>query len=208
MAAQVHPTAIIEEGVTLGEGTAVWDHAHIRANSSIGDQCLIGGKAYIAYHVHIGNRVKVNSLAYICHGVTIDDGVMISAGVIFTNDRLPRATTPDLQLLRPSEPNERTLSTRVLEGATIGAGAIIGPGLTIGRFAMVGMGAVVTRSVSDFQLVAGNPARVIGSVCRCGESLCRFSEAGLTQSETVTCASCGHQYCVEGATIFDHDGSK
>ena len=92
--------------------------------------------------------------------MTIEDGVMISAGVIFTNDRFPRAATNDLKQLRSSAPDEHTLPTLVREGATIGAGAIIGCDLTIGRFAMVGMGSVVTRSVPDFHLVIGNPAAV------------------------------------------------
>jgi acetyltransferase-like isoleucine patch superfamily enzyme len=98
--------------------------------------------------VRVGNRVKINSMAYICHAVTIEDGVMISAGVIFTNDRFPRAATHDLTQLRTSLPDEHTLPTLVREGATIGAGAIIGCDLTIGRFAMIGMGSVVTRSVA------------------------------------------------------------
>src|SRR5262249_56128235 len=113
-----------------------------------------------------GNRVKINSAVYICNGVTIEDGAMISAGVIFTNDRFPRAAINDLTALRPSSPDEHTLPTVVREGATIGAGAIIGCDLTIGRFAMVGMGSVVTRSVPHFHLVVANPARSIASLCR------------------------------------------
>src|SRR5439155_21942603 len=166
MSIRVHPTAIVEDNVTLGAGTSVWDGAHIRRGARLGQQCIVGGKAYIAYDVRIGDRVKINSAAYICNGVTIEDGVMVSAGVLFTNDRFPRAATNDLEELRPSTADEHTLPTLVREGATIGAGAIIGCDLTIGRFAMVGMGAVVTRSVPDFHLVIGNPARSIGCRCR------------------------------------------
>lgn len=169
MTVRIHPTAIVEEGVTIGDGSAIWDNAHVRAPASIGSDCIVGEKTYIAYGVVIGDRVKINAQAYICTGITIETGVMISAGVIFTNDRFPRATTPDLSELRPSDPDESTESTLVREGATIGAGAIIGPGLVIGRYAMVGMGAVVTRDVADFSLVVGNPARHIGYVCRCGD---------------------------------------
>jgi acetyltransferase-like isoleucine patch superfamily enzyme len=93
---------------------------------------------------------------------------MISAGTIFTNDRFPRATTPDLKYLRPSEPDEHTRPTLVREGATIGAGSTIGNDLTIGRFAMIGMGSLVTKSVPEFHLAIGQPARSIGCVCRCG----------------------------------------
>ncbi len=101
---------------------------------------------------------------------------MISAGTIFTNDRFPRATTPDLGRLRDSQPDEHTLPTLVREGATLGAGSVIGCNLTIGRFAMVGMGALVTRSVPDFHLAVGHPARSVGWVCRCGALLGRFGE--------------------------------
>src|SRR5256885_17180373 len=119
MGNRIHPTAIIEEDVALGSGTSVWDHVHIRHGASLGEECIVGGKTTIAYDVKIGNRVKINSAAYICNAVRIEDGVMISAGVIFTNDRFPRATTSDLKRLRPSAPDEHTLPTVVREGATI-----------------------------------------------------------------------------------------
>lgn len=196
MAVRIHPTAIVEEGVLLGDGTSVWDCAHIRHGASLGEQCLVGGKATIAYDVQIGSRVKINSLAYICNAVTIEDGVMISAGVLFTNDRFPRAATSDLLLPRSSAPNEHTLPTLVREGATIGAGAIIGCDLIIGRFAMVGMGAVITRSVPDFHLVVGNPARSIGCVCRCGEPLLKWSEQNLGGNGPAHCRHCGLAYSV------------
>ena len=149
---------------------------HIRFDTTIGEECIIGEKTYVAYGVVIGNRVKINSMVYICNAVTIEDGVMVSAGTIFTNDRFPRATTPDLTELRGSDPDEHTLPTLVREGATIGAGCTIGNDLEIGRFAMVGMGSVVTRSVPDFHLVLGNPARSVGCVCRCGPLLTRFDD--------------------------------
>ena len=156
---RIHPTAIIEENVKIGEGTSVWDNVHIRHGATIGEECIVGEKTYIAYDVKIGNRVKINAMVYICAEVTIEDGVMISASTTFTNDRFPRATFPDLKTLRPSEPDEHTLKTLVREGATIGAGCIIGNDLTIGRWAMVGMGSIVTRSVPDFHLVLGSPAQ-------------------------------------------------
>jgi acetyltransferase-like isoleucine patch superfamily enzyme len=193
----IHPTASVEAGVRVGRGSAIWDHVHIRHDVSLGEDCIVGGKSYIAYGVTIGNRVKINSMAYICHGVTIEDGVMISAGVIFTNDRFPRAATPDLAELLPSEPDDSTLPTLVREGATIGAGAIVGPGLTIGRFAMIGMGAVVTRSVNDFVLVVGNPARSVGCVCRCGQPVLRDHRFETLESRLAQCATCGRRYRAE-----------
>jgi UDP-2-acetamido-3-amino-2,3-dideoxy-glucuronate N-acetyltransferase len=200
MGVRIHPTAHIEDRVTLGEGTSVWDHAHIRHDTRLGDQCIVGGKSYIAYGVQIGHRVKINSMVYICTAVTIEDGVMISAGVIFTNDRFPRAATNDLRQLRPSEPDEHTLPTLVREGATIGAGAIIGNDLSIGRFAMVGMGSVVTRSVPDFHLMIGNPARSIGCVCRCGEPLCKWDERQ-DLIQRLTCSVCNSVYDLRGQLV-------
>jgi UDP-2-acetamido-3-amino-2,3-dideoxy-glucuronate N-acetyltransferase len=171
----IHPTAIIEEDVEIGAGTAIWDHVHIRRGARIGEQCIIGEKTYIAYQVRIGNRVKINAFVYICAAVTIEDGVMVSAGTIFTNDRFPRAATADLKQLRPSEVDEHTRPTLVREGATIGAGCTIGNDLVIGRFAMVGMGSLVTKSAPDFHLVLGHPAVPVGCVCRCGQIFLRYS---------------------------------
>jgi UDP-2-acetamido-3-amino-2,3-dideoxy-glucuronate N-acetyltransferase len=196
MTSGIHPTAIIEDGVQIGPDTSVWDHVHVRHSTQIGEQCIIGEKTYVAYGVHIGNRVKINAFVYICTAVTIEDGVMISAGTIFTNDRFPRATTVDLKQLRPSEPDEHTLPTFVREGATIGAGSIIGPGLVIGRFAMIGMGSVVTKSVPDFHLVIGHPATSIGCVCRCGQPLFRFKDSTMDELSEESCRTCGLSYAV------------
>ncbi len=203
MTFKVHPTAIVEAGVEIGDGTAVWDSVHIRHSAHIGAECIIGEKSYIAYGVRIGQRVKINAFVYICNAVTIEDGVMISAGTIFTNDRFPRATTPDLKHLRPSEPDEHTLPTLVREGATIGAGCTIGNDLVIGRFAMIGMGALVTKSVPDFHLALGHPATSVGCVCRCGQLLLRFNQTDATSeaAKEVDCAACGLKYTVEGRDV-------
>ena len=198
----VHPTAIIEPGVRLGAQTTVWDNVHIRHDTTIGDACIIGEKTYIAYGVHIGDRVKINAFVYICTGVTIEQGVMVSAGTVFTNDRFPRATTSDLRQLRPSEPDAHTRPTLVQAGATIGAGCVIGNDLVIGRFAMIGMGAVVTKSVPDFHLVIGHPATSVGYVCRCGQCVMRFASgahfaeqaAEQADCERITCEACGLTY--------------
>lgn len=193
---RIHDTAMIEDNVSIGDGSSVWDNVHIRFDTSIGEECIVGEKTYIAYGVRIGNRVKINSMVYICNAVTIEDGVMISAGTIFTNDRFPRAATPDLSELRGSGPDEHTLKTLVCEGATIGAGSTIGNDLEIGRFAMVGMGSVVTRSVADFHLTLGNPARPVGVVCRCGPLVHRFPE-GVQELVQVACSECNRQYVID-----------
>jgi acetyltransferase-like isoleucine patch superfamily enzyme len=201
---RVHPTAIVEEGVEIGLDTAVWDNVHIRGPSKIGAECIIGEKTYIAYGVEIGDRVKINAFVYVCTAVTIEDGVMIAAGTVFTNDRFPRATTPDLQKLRGSEPDEATRPTRVCAGATIGARCVIGCDLEIGRFAMLGMGSVVTRSLPDFHLVVGQPARSIACVCRCGEPFLRFAERGSAPSgHDIACPACGLRYAVAEGRVTE-----
>lgn len=200
MTIKVHPTAIVEEGVEIGDGTSVWDNVHIRHSTRIGEQCIVGEKTYIAYGVAIGHRVKINAFVYICNAVTIEDGVMISAGTIFTNDRFPRATTSDLKHLRPSDPDEHTLPTLVREGATIGAGSTIGNDLTIGRFAMIGMGSLVTKSVPDFHLAIGHPATSVGCVCRCGQLLLRFHDQSPALDE-VKCPACNLKYAIQNREV-------
>ena len=188
---------MVEGGVAIGEGTSVWDSVHLRGpGTTIGEDCIIGEKSYVAYGVAIGDRVKINAFVYICTGVTIEDGVMISAGTTFTNDRYPRATTADLSKLRPSDPDEHTLPTIVRAGTTIGARATIGPGVELGRFSMVGMAAAVTRSVRDFHLVVGQPARTAAAVCRCGEPFLRAVDGILPDTTDVECSLCGLRYSV------------
>lgn len=203
MTVRIHPTALVEDNVTIGEGTSVWDNVHIRHDSRIGEECIIGEKTYVAYGVVIGDRVKINAMVYICNAVTIEDGVMISAGTIFTNDRFPRATTPDLTQLRSSDPDEHTLPTLVREGATIGAAATIGNDLTIGSFAMVGMGSVVTKSVPDFHLVLGSPAKSVGCVCRCGQLIVRFAKDISTNFPKLRCPVCELEYSIENGTVTE-----
>jgi len=203
MAVRIHPSALIEDNVSIGEGSSVWDNVHIRHSTQIGEECIVGGKTYIAYGVKIGDRVKINASVYICNAVTIEDGVMISAGTIFTNDRFPRATTSDLKQLRPSEPDEHTLPTLVKAGATIGAGCTIGNDLSIGRFAMIGMGSLVTKSVPDFHLAIGHPAKSVGCVCRCGQLLTLFSSEGTVNIPEITCSSCGLKYAIADREVVE-----
>lgn len=178
----IHKTAIIEERVKIGRNTKVWDSAHVRRKTAIGENCIIGGKSYISYDVKIGNLVKINSFVYICAGVTIKDKVMISAGAIFTNDKFPRAAKVDRDELITSDPTEGWQETLVEEGASIGAGAVIGCGITLGKYCMIGMGSVVTKDIPPHALVYGVPARIRGYVCYCGRPL---------KKKTAACAACG-----------------
>ena len=203
MTALIHPTALIEDGVDIGEHSSIWDSVHIRRDTRIGHHVIVGEKTHISYGVHIGNFVKINAFVYICTAVTVEDGVMISAGCIFTNDRYPRAADPELSTLRSSAPDEHTLPTRVCAGATLGAGSIIGCDLSIGRFAMVGMGSLITRSVGDFHLVAGSPARVVGYVCRCGQPFARFRPGREPADLTHICDACRRRYAVHDGAVSE-----
>ena len=187
--ARIHPTALIEEGVFIGEDTSVWDGVHIRHGARLGHDCIVGEKTYIAYDVAIGDFVKINANAYICAGVSIDAFCMISAHVVFTNDKFPRAGNHDLSGLETSDPTEETLETTVCRGVTIGANATIGPGITLGEFAMIGMGAVVTKDVAPHGLVVGNPAQQVGWVCVCGQLLLRMGRD--EDSASAKCPECG-----------------
>ncbi len=191
-APQIHPTAIVEPGVEIGARTAVWDGVHIRGPAQIGHDCIIGEKTYIAYGVAVGSLVKINAHVYICTGVTLEDRVMVSAGVIFTNDRFPRAFDNLTERLAYSGVTADTLRTTVRTGATLGAGAVIGPGLEIGPFALIGMGSVVVASVPAHALAYGSPARVQGYVCVCGIRLRSAGKAEGTRPRI--CARCGRTY--------------
>ena len=187
---RIHETAIVEPGVTIGANTSVWDNVHVRRGARIGRDCIVGEKTYIAYDVVIGDLCKLNACVYVCAGVTIEDGVMVAAHTVFTNDLLPRATDPDVTALRSSAPDEQTLATTVRRGSTIGANCTIGPGLTLGEHCMVGMGSVVTRDVPPHTLVHGNPARPAGKVCACGQLVARADAAGALPAGPWTCR-CG-----------------
>jgi acetyltransferase-like isoleucine patch superfamily enzyme len=198
----IHPTALVEDGVVLGEGTKVWDNVHLRRGAKIGKSCIVGEKSYVAYDVVIGDFVKINAAVYVCAAVTIEDFCMISAHTVFTNDRFPRAGNRELTGLETSEPTDETLATRVRRGTTIGANATIGPGVTLGEFSMVGMGSVVTKTVPPHALVVGNPARQVGWVCRCGHPVVRFGEiADRVATWPISCKQCGKSYVRDGVRL-------
>ncbi len=203
IAAFVHPTAIVEDGVRLGRRTRVWDSSHVRRGAVIGEDCIVGGKSHIAGEVRIGDRCKINAMVYICCGVTLGDGVMVAAHTTFTNDFYPRACVNDLSELRPSEVDAHTTFTTVQAGVTIGAGATIGSNLVIGRFAVVGMGAVVTSSVAPYTLVVGMPARPMALVCRCGPPIVSLRD-GTPADGSYPCAECDLTYEVARGTVI-HD---
>lgn len=190
MNAKVHATALVEPDVEIGEGTTVWDGVHLRQGARIGRNCILGEKTYVASTARIGNLCKLNACVYVCAGVTIEDGVLVAAHTVFTNDRTPRATDPALEELQTSLPTAATLKTTVRRGASIGANCTIGPGLELGEFCMVGMGSVVTADVPAHGLVFGNPARLRGIVCRCGTVVLELDGRTPSSGEQV-CGLCG-----------------
>ena len=163
----VHPTAEVEQGAVIGEGTKVWHVCHIRRGARIGRGCVLARGVYVDTDVSIGNRVKIQNYVSVFHGVTVEDGVFIGPHVCFTNDLFPRAVNPDMSAKGADD--WVVAPTRVRAGASIGANATIVCGIEIGRWAMIGAGTVVTRDVPDYALVVGNPGRIIGYVSAAGK---------------------------------------
>jgi UDP-2-acetamido-3-amino-2,3-dideoxy-glucuronate N-acetyltransferase len=159
--AEVDPSAVVEPGAQLGDGVRIWRWVHVRGGAVIGDATSIGQGCYVG-DVTIGRRCKVQNGVSIYDGVAIEDDVFLGPSCVFTNVKHPRAHVARKHAYAP---------TRVGQGATVGANATIVCGVTIGAYAMVGAGAVVTRDVAPHALVVGAPARRVGWVCRCGETL-------------------------------------
>jgi acetyltransferase-like isoleucine patch superfamily enzyme len=157
-----HATAVVEDGATIGNDTAIWHHAHVRVGATIGEGCSLGKNVYIDSGVVIGNRVKIQNNVSVYNGVTVADDVFLGPSCVFTNDRYPRALG-----------EWEVVVTRVGQGASVGANATIVCGHTLGEWSVVGAGAVVTHDVLPFQLVVGNPARPAGWVCTCGRVVSR-----------------------------------
>jgi acetyltransferase-like isoleucine patch superfamily enzyme len=157
----IHPSASVESGTSIGEGTKIWINVQVREGAHIGRDCILSKDVYVDHGVRIGDRCKIQNSVSVYHGVTIGDDVFVGPNACFTNDRVPRAFNADWKIV----------PTRVETGASIGANATIVCGVTVGEYAMVAAGAVVTRDVPPFALVAGNPARPIGRVDRMGNRL-------------------------------------
>jgi UDP-2-acetamido-3-amino-2,3-dideoxy-glucuronate N-acetyltransferase len=191
---RVHPTAEVSSEAVVGPGSSIWNQAQIRERARIGAGCVIGKNVYVDVDVVIGDHVKVQNNVSLFHGVTIEDGVFIGPHVCFTNDRVPRAVNVDGS--PKSDDDWEVVPTLVRMGAALGANSTILPGVTIGRWAMVGSGSVVTRDVADHELIAGNPARRLGSVCPCGQPL-RDGDDG--RGFAGPCPGCGNAFPPEDA---------
>lgn len=170
-----HPNALVGAQAQIGERTRVWAFVNIVDGAVIGQDCNICDGCYIEKGAVIGNHVILKNGVNVFEGVTIEDHVFCGANTAFTNDRNPRAVRRDPWVLE---------KTWVKTGASIGSNAVILCGVTIGQYAVVGAGAVVTKSVADYEIVAGNPSRSLGYACRCGRKI----------SEDYYCAACRKQY--------------
>jgi len=178
MAANIHPSAIVDEGARIGEGTRVWHWVHISGGARIGERCVLGQNVFIANDVVIGSNVRIQNNVSVYDAVTLEDDVFCGPSMVFTNVFNPRS-----HVSRKSD-YRRTLVKR---GASIGANATIVCGYTIGEYAMIGAGAVVTHDVVAYALMVGVPARRVGWMCQCGERLD-------SNQEKVKCPKCGSRY--------------
>lgn len=189
MSIKIHPTAEISPLAHIGEKTSIWHHSQVREGAMIGQNCILGKGVYIDEGVCIGDQVKIQNYVSVFHGVTIEDGVFVGPHVCFTNDLHPRAINPDGSL---KEANEWVLTpTHIGKGASIGANSTIVCGITIGEWAMIGAGSVVTHNVPNYALVYGNPARLHGFVCPCGEQVKEIARNDAFI--TTQCGNCGSE---------------
>lgn len=180
MAYFVHASSFVDEGASIGDGSRIWHFSHIMTEALIGNRCNIGQNVFIASRVKIGNNVKIQNNVSLYEGTVLEDDVFCGPSAVFTNVKTPRAAVP-------RNTSADYLPTIIRRGASIGANATIVCGKQIGRYAMIAAGAVVTRHVMDYALVAGVPARQIGWVCECGLQLDH------SEDHIYACA-CGEQY--------------
>jgi UDP-2-acetamido-3-amino-2,3-dideoxy-glucuronate N-acetyltransferase len=174
----VHPTAIVDEPVEIGEGTKIWHFTHIMSGARIGRDCNIGQNVFVGSGALLGNNIKVQNNVSIFDGVTLEDDVFCGPSMVFTNVFNPRSFISRKKEFR---------KTSVRKGATIGANVTIVCGNTIGRYAFVGAGSVVTKDVPDYALVYGNPGEVKGWICQCAEVI-------HIRSGKAVCKACGKRY--------------
>lgn len=164
----IHETAIVEDDVELGDGTAIWHHAHIRRGAKLGADCVVGKSSFVDAGVVVGDRVRIQNHVSVFNGVHLGDDILVGPSVSFTNDLYPRART--------AAESWTATPTYVESGVALGANATIVCGIRIREWAVVGAGAVVTTDIPAYALVVGNPARVVGWVNKDGEIVSRDPE--------------------------------
>lgn len=181
----VHETSLIGDDVHIGAHTRIWQFCNIMNGVTIGRDCNIGQNVFIESGVKLGDCVKVKNNISLYEGVECEDGVFLGPNCVFTNVINPRSFI---------EKKDQLKKTIVRKGATIGANATVVCGHNIGRYAMVGAGSVITKDVADHELVVGNPAKRIGYVCKCGETLTETEEK-------YVCNACGRRYILEDSIM-------
>ena len=182
MAIFVHPTAVVDDGARLGDGTKIWHFSHLMPGCQLGARCNLGQNVFVAGGVRLGRNCKVQNNVSLYAGLTCEDDVFIGPSAVFTNVRNPRSAV---------DRRGEYQATHLERGVTVGANAVIVCGVTLRRYAMVGAGAVVTRDVAAYSLVVGNPARHLGWVSEAGERL-EFDERG-----QAVCAAAGVRYTLD-----------
>jgi len=184
-----HPTATIDPGCTIGDGTVVWHYSHVMPEARLGRGCSLGQNVFVARGVVIGDNAKIQNNVSLYEGVVLEDDVFCGPSMVFTNVINPRS-----HVSRRHEYSQ----TLVRRGATIGANATIICGHTVGEYAFVGAGAVVTRDVPGYALVLGVPAEVSGWMCRCGA---RLPLPATGPAVSADCAACGESYRFDGDRV-------
>jgi UDP-2-acetamido-3-amino-2,3-dideoxy-glucuronate N-acetyltransferase len=182
-----HESAVIDDGCTIGDGTKIWHFSHIMPNCSIGDRCNIGQNVVVSPGVKLGSNVKVQNNVSIYTGVVCEDDVFLGPSMVFTNITNPRSA-----IIR----RDQYSKTLVKKGASIGANATIVCGYDIGAYAFIGAGAVVTKTVPDYALVVGNPARQLGWMSEYGHRL-EFDANGLA-----SCPESGDKFQLEDKKVI------
>lgn len=185
MTATLHPTAIVDAGATIGDGTRIWHWVHVSGGAVIGRDCSLGQNVFVGNKVVIGNNVKIQNNVSVYDNVTLEDDVFCGPSMVFTNVYNPRS-----HVSRKSEYR----NTLVQRGATLGANSTIVCGVTIGAYAFIGAGAVINRDVPAYALMVGVPATHIGWMSEHGERLALPAEG----DGEATCPATGRRYVVEG----------
>jgi UDP-2-acetamido-3-amino-2,3-dideoxy-glucuronate N-acetyltransferase len=182
-----HDSAFIDDGAEIGEGTTIWHVSHVLKNSKVGKNCRIGQNVVIGPNASVGDGVKIQNNVSVYEGVTLEDHVFCGPSMVFTNVYNPRSEIRRMDEVRP---------TLVRQGASLGANCTIVCGVTVGMYAFVGAGAVVTKDIPDFGLVLGNPGRVVGWMCICGNRI-EFCD-----ENTGACRTCRRRYRREGLRVW------